>query len=350
MANRTKGRNRDHDIFLKGILKLDQLVLLLLYRYLPNSLKQYIDFSTFTVLSDSYIDNKLVVQYTDSVHECALIRSKLPQHIQDMPNLPDFRFCFLWEHKSSKPYEPIEGQIERYRYAIIGSDLKNNRTPSIVIPIVLYHGETAWKKKRISEYFDPYLPPEIKQFLPTPYYIFIDINATSEEEIEKMVDLKMLRAAFLALKNAHDPKFFRKNLKKILKFVDMSTDKVLFQAFFKMLLEYAQRRSDLEADEFNELVEQNSNKEMGASVKTMFEVAEERAEQRGEQRGEQIGEQRGKQIGEQSGLIKKARIATINMLKLGTFSIEQIVGILVVDQAFVQAIQEELSKNPDLKE
>ena len=51
-----------------------------------------------------------------------------------------------------------------------------------------------------------------------------------------------------------------------------------------------QRRSKLDADEFNDIVEQKLNPNMTTTVKTIFEVAEERAEQRGEQRGISIGQ------------------------------------------------------------
>ena len=190
MSKPYKKRNKDHDIFIKGILSLNELVLLLLYRYLPNSLQRYVDFSTLKLLSDAHIDNRLLAQYSDSIHECALLKEQLPEHIRNMPDLPTFRFCFLWEHKSAKPYEPIESQNERYRYGIISSDIKNKKYPSIVIPILLYHGVTKWDKKMLYEQFEPYLPPEILEFIPYPKYIVIDIQGTSEEEIEKMVAQK----------------------------------------------------------------------------------------------------------------------------------------------------------------
>jgi hypothetical protein len=178
--------NKDHDIFIKGILSLNELVLLLLYRYLPTNLQRYVDFSTLKLLSDAHIDNKLLAQYSDSIHECALLKEQLPEHVRNMPDLPTFRFCFLWEHKSYKPYEePIEAQNERYRYAIISSDLKNDRHPSIVIPILLYHGATKWAKKILYDLFEPYLPPKILEFIPRPKYIVIDIQNTDEAEIEK---------------------------------------------------------------------------------------------------------------------------------------------------------------------
>ena len=47
-----------------------------------------------------------------------------------------------------------------------------------------------------------------------------------------------------------------------------------------------ERRSGLETEEFEEIIEQKLNKNMATRHKTMFEVRDERAEQRGEQRGE----------------------------------------------------------------
>lgn len=102
----------------------------------------------------------------------------------------------------------------------------------------------------------------------------------TEAEIEKMVDLGVLRAAFITLKNAQKKKFFKQDMGKALKFVENLPTGYMFQEFFKMLLEYMQRRSDLKTDEFDNIVQQNMNQDMATSVKTMFEVAEERAEKR----------------------------------------------------------------------
>ena len=302
MSKTYKKRNKDHDIFIKGILSLNELVLLLLYRYLPQGLQSYVDFSTLKLLSDAHIDNKLLAQYSDSIHECALLKEQLPEHIRNMADLPTFRFCFLWEHKSAKPYEPIESQNERYRYGIISSDIKNKQHPSIVIPILLYHGVAKWDKKMLYEQFEPYLPPEILEFIPYPKYIVIDIQSTSEEEIEKMVDLGVLRGVFIALKHGHEKNFFKKDMEKVLKFVETLPIQYVFQSFFKMLLEYMQRRSDLEDAEFNKIVEQKLEPDMATNFKTIFENAEERAEKRGEQKGIAIGEQKGIAIGEQKGI------------------------------------------------
>jgi Putative transposase, YhgA-like len=354
MSKTGKERNRDHDLFIKGILSLNELVLLLLYRYLPQGLQRYVDFSTLQLLSDAHIDNKLLAQFSDSIHECALLKDQLPEHIRHMPDLPILRFCFLWEHKSSKPYEPIEAQNERYRYAIISSDLKNKKHPSIVIPILLYHGATKWDKKMLFELFEPYLPPELLEFIPHPKYIVIDIQNTGEDEIEKMVDLSVLRGAFIALKHGHDRNFFKRDMEKVLKFVEDLPTVYLFQEFFKMLLEYMQRRSKLDNDEFNKIVDQKLEPDMASNFKTIFEVAEEKGMEKGMEKGIEkgivIGEQRGivigEQIGEQKGIaIGEARSkeilrkAIIALIRTSSLTNAEIAEELETDETLIATIR-----------
>ncbi len=63
-----------------------------------------------------------------------------------------------------------------------------------------------------------------------------------------------------------------------MQFVEKLPSDYLFQSFFQMLLEYMQRRSGLEIELFADIVEQKLNKIMATSVKTLFEVREERSE------------------------------------------------------------------------
>ena len=279
-------KDRDHDIFIKGILTLHEFVLALLYRFLPQTIQKYADFSTLKLFSSTHISNKLLAQYSDHIHECALLKSNLPPEYQNLPDLPVFRFCFLWEHKSSKPNEPIESQTDRYKYAILDDDKKNKRVPSIVIALLIYHGKEKWDKKLVYEQLAPYLPADLLEYVAYPKIIAIDIQAMSPKEIAEMVDLNVLRAAFIALKNAHDKEFFQQYPEEILKFVENSPIDYLFQSFFEMLLEYMQRRSELEEAEFNKNIEQKMNQDMGTQVRTMFERAREEGAAEGEARGE----------------------------------------------------------------
>ena len=154
----------DHDLFVKGILGITELVHRLLMYYVPEHLKKYMDFSTLKLLSDTHIDKRLKVTFSDTIHECMLNVDKISADIKDREKLTKFRFCFLWEHKSSKPNEPIEFQVDDYRKSIIRADLKNKRPPSIVLPFLLYHGKDKWSNKLIYDQMSPYLPDEIMYF------------------------------------------------------------------------------------------------------------------------------------------------------------------------------------------
>ena len=55
-----------------------------------------------------------------------------------------------------------------------------------------------------------------------------------------------------------------------------------------MLFEYMQRRSELENDDFNAIVEQSNNEEM-TTFKTIFQVAREEAREEGKEEGIEKG-------------------------------------------------------------
>jgi hypothetical protein len=156
-----------------------------------------------------------------------------------------------------------------------------------------------------------------------------------------MVDLSVLRGAFVALKHGHDRNFFKKSMEKVLKFVEDLPTVYLFQEFFKMLLEYMQRRSELESEEFNEIIDQKLEPDMATNFKTIFEVAEERGEQRGVVIGEQRGEQRGIAIGEArvKEILHKAILAFI---RTTSFTDAEIAIELDTDETLVSTIRKEV--------
>ncbi len=182
---------------------------------------------------------------------------------------------------------PIDFQIGGYDDNIRRRDFikkKNSDAKdslSIVIPILIYHGKAKWEKKRLYDYFEPYLPDILLDFIPKEKYIVIDIQAMQDEEIESAIDLGELRSAFIALKHGHEKKYFEHNMKKVLKFVHNIPTKELLETYLQMLLEYMQRRTEMENEAFNAIVEQSNDKEMTTTFKTIFETAREKAEAKG---------------------------------------------------------------------
>ena len=351
----TSKHHKDHDLFVRGILSLNELVVKLLCYALDKDILPYINFATLKPLPDAHIDKRLGITYSDSVHECAFNVEALPEHLRNLPNALRFRFVFIWEAKSQKETLPIDFQIGGYDDNIRRRDFKrkNNDDPlSIVVPILLYHGVEKWEKKRLYDYFKPYLPDVLLAYIPQEKYTIIDIQAMSDLEIEEAIDLGELRAAFIALKHGHDKEYFKQNIKKVFNFVKSIPTKELLEMYVQMLMEYMQRRSELESDKFKELVEQSKDEKMGTTVKTIFEEAREQGMEQGLAQGKNIGIEQGKNIGLEQGKnigIEQGKnigietmLKAIELLKTGKSNTE-IANELNISESYVKKLRQEIN-------
>jgi hypothetical protein len=329
--------NKDHDDFVRGLFSYTEFVLKILQYSVPNNLKPYIDFSSLRKASETHVDEVLQITYSDTIYTADLNKDAIPRAIRGRKKLPNFQFCFLGEFKSSIPNRPIDFQIDDYVKSIQMVD-NNNKPASIVIPILIYHGPKKWRYKRLFDYFAKYLPQIILDYIPCPKYIIIDLQAMSDADIAAALDLGELRAAFIALKHAHDKVFFQDNLKEILKFAQDSAPSLLFQTYLRMLMTYSQRRSKLESSIFNNIVEQlKPNKNMATAFKSIFDIAEEKAEKKGMEKGMEKGMAIGKAEAQE---FKRQTI--IRLIKTTQWENTQIAEIVDVPVALVEAIRLEL--------
>lgn len=332
-----KGNNKklkDHDVFVRGLFSFTELVLKILHYVIPNDLKPLIDFSTLKPFSDMHISGKLLVTQSDTIYEAALNKDALPENVQKDEELPNFRFCFLSEFKSSKPSYPIDFQMDGYIRSIQKNDLDNNRPPSIVIALLIYHGVQEWKNKRLYDRFTPYLPRTAMQYIAAPKYLVIDLQAMTDDLIENAEDLGELRAAFLALKHAQDKKFFTTNLTEMLKFVEESPTTLLLQAYLEMLMEYFQRRSGLDDIAFNEIVEQSKSdtnmvKEVGG-FKLFMKNTEQKGVEKGIEKGIALSEEK---------IEKSNRKTVANLILLTKLTDSQIANRMDLELVFVSNIR-----------
>jgi hypothetical protein len=338
-------RNKDHDDFVRGLFSYLEFVFKILQYSVPENLKPFIDFSTLAKSSETHVDELLQITYSDTIYTAAINKEAIPKAIRGRKQLPNFQFCFLGEFKSGIPNRPVDFQMDDYVKSIQMVDINNNKPPSIVIPILIYHGARKWKFKRLYDYFAKYLPDSILEYIPRPKYIIIDLQAMSDVDIAAALDLGELRAAFIALKHAHDKDFFQNNLEEILKFAQDSKPSVLFQTFSSMLMTYSQRRSKLNAEKFDIIVEQlKPNKNMATAFKSIFEYRDEKAEKKGIEKGIEkgiaIAEAKAKQREQEKD--RQTIITLIKTTQLDNFQIAKAIDVPIV---LVEAIRLELKKN-----
>jgi hypothetical protein len=339
-ASVSSNRNKDHDDFVRGIFSYLEFVSKILHYSLPENLKPFIDFSTLAKSSETHVDELLQITYSDTIYTAAVNKAAIPKAIRGRKQLPNFQFCFVGEFKSSIPNRPVDFQIDDYVKSVQMVDINNNKPPSIVVPILIYHGPKKWQYKRLYDYFAKYLPQTILDYIPCPKYIIIDLQAMSDADIEAALDLGELRAAFIALKHGYDKEFFQHNLKEVTKFAEDLKPSVLFQTFLKMLLTYSQRRSKLNTEKFDTIVEQlKPNKNMATAFKSIFDYREEKAEKKGMEKGMAIAENLAKQREQE-----KNRQTIIRLIKTTQLDNIQIAEGIDVPVALVEAIRLELKK------
>ena len=325
--------NKDHDDFARGLLSLPQLAKKLLLYALDKTLKRFVNFDTLRPLSGDHIDKFLRITHSDSIHACDMMPEALSEKGRLLGKIPQFRFVFIWEHKSVVQSLPIDFQVEGYNDSMMRMDFRHDKEAlSIVHPILIYHGKDPWVKKRRYDHFEPYLAEELLAYIPHPKMTVIDIQAMSNEDIAKAIDLGELRAAFTVLKNAHDEEFFKQDIEKVVKFVHESEmqPKELLDTYLQMLYEYMQRRSKLDSQAFQKVVEQSNSKEMVAEFKTVFQVAREEGKAEGKKEGEEKG---------RDAAISFAIKGFINKTRLGDAVIADTLDVSV---ALVKTIREEL--------
>ncbi len=291
----TRRMDNDHDIFLRALMSIIALVKLQLEYVVPMELRQYMDFSTLKPVPDTHVDDELSYSASDCIFECDFLRTTLPLKYRSIKKMPKLCFYFLIEGKSSAPSVPIDFQIEAYRRMMWLRDKKNKRFPGIVIPIIIYNGKDAWRKKKIYDRFESFLPQEILPFLPNPRYLVIDLHDLPDEVIQNAINLGALRGAYLAMKHGHDESYFKDEIKNLLKFAEGLAPKELLDSYIQMLLEYIQRRSKLSETEIKNIVLNSNDKDMRTKIKTVFEAIEERATAAGIALGEAKSEDKVKE-------------------------------------------------------
>ncbi len=186
----TKVQN-PHDKFFKDTFSNPFVVRDFVENYLPEPILKMVDLSELEIQNSSHVDEELSEVFSDMV-----FRTKINQR--------DGYLYFLFEHKSY-PDRMVALQLLTYMVRIWNQKI-NKRIDThipVIIPMVIYHGETKWKiSPKFSDLilnFDT-LPEEVKQMIPDYRYQLYDLSQFSDEDIkgnaELMIALSVSRDIF----------------------------------------------------------------------------------------------------------------------------------------------------------
>jgi predicted transposase/invertase (TIGR01784 family) len=161
-------QTNQHDRFAKSVMSVRANALDFFSGILPQDIKSRIDLSTLTRDPTGYIDNRLAAYFSDIVFTCSSEGGTA-------------KIALLFEHKSSVPPYP-HVQLLRYILNIWEKSIKENDTPPLVIPVVLYHGRGKWRRRDLQAFLSEN-DESFKRFIPGFEYILIDLSAYSDEWI-----------------------------------------------------------------------------------------------------------------------------------------------------------------------
>ncbi len=179
-----------HDKFFKETFSRLDVVQSFIEEVFPQELREQINFGTLQLTNASFTDSFLAEFMADLVYQTEFAGQET-------------LVTLLFEHKSYTDNFP-HWQLLRYMTNIWMEEQKQEKKPSIVIPIIIHHGKTAWKKASLKSYFEnPH--PELQRFLPEFDYLLFSLNSYSDYQITNFRNI-FLSTATMLLKHSRDEK------------------------------------------------------------------------------------------------------------------------------------------------
>jgi len=175
--------------------------------FLPKWISNNIDYRTFKQDTTSYINEDLKEYFSDIVYSCNWKDGKA------------IKVSCLLEHKSFAP-QNIYIQLNRYLtegYQQQSLD-KGKKKLTLILPIIIYHGQQKWQSKAFSDYFD--LPDDrLKQYIPNYNYELVDLQKIPDDWLLKLSFGHYLKSTFLVFKHKNDKDFLYQFQEEIFIFV-----------------------------------------------------------------------------------------------------------------------------------
>lgn len=276
-----------HDKFFKEVFTRRSAVTQWLEHYLPPEIAGLLDLSSLEFIKDSFVDKHLSEYFSDLL---------LKTYLKD----GSWGYVYiLFEHKSYQ--EPLTAfHLLRYMVKIWETAFKKKEDLGfpVIIPLVLYHGESTWRAKLNFRDLLRF-PEQLNPFVPDFQYILWDASQYTDEEIKGEA---VLRVALLILKY-----IFKDDLKDrlagILELLKELSERQTGMEYLATVLKYivnAAPEGHISYEDLKAAVNQALPHQGGEILPTIAESLKEQ----------------GMQQGIQQGILQDAREALIDILEV----------------------------------
>jgi predicted transposase/invertase (TIGR01784 family) len=180
--------NNPHDKFFKETFSRLEVAQSFIEEVLPPDLLERLNLSALKRVNDSFTDEELEEYMADIVYQTEYAGQKT-------------LVTLLFEHKSYVQKYP-HLQLLQYILNVLKEERKQRKKLSVVIPIIIHHGEGKWKYKSMKSYFKG-LHPSLDRFIPDFDYLLFTLDKIEDSQIANFQNL-LLSVTTMLLKHSHD--------------------------------------------------------------------------------------------------------------------------------------------------
>jgi len=249
----------------------------------PHAVAEAIDWQTLTSAPTNFVAPELSQQYTDLLFSARW---------RDGSELLAY---FLFEHQSAPPKTrdgPMAFRLLRYQVRIWEDWLSRNpemTTLPVIIPIVMYHGQTAWTAAR---WFGDVLavPPEVRpvvaRHLVQFEYLLNDLSEISDEDLRARAFTAVTKLTALCFKYARTSPDFLSILGRWIDVVgEVASAPNGLSALAQLLCYILQVNEHVQRDELQELLTREIGPHTQEAIVTAGQLLIEEGRQQGREEG-----------------------------------------------------------------
>ncbi|MCK5200853.1 MAG: Rpn family recombination-promoting nuclease/putative transposase, partial [Spirochaetales bacterium] len=310
-----------HDKFFKELFSIEN-ALDFINGAFPVEIKDRIIPESLKLDTSSYTDEKLDEYFSDIVYSCSIKG--------DM----EIKISLLFEHKSY-PVKYIHFQLLRYMLNIWESNIKQDTNPQLVVPMIIYHGKSGWRKREMSDYFNS-KDNWLRRFVPDFDYLLTDLSSYTNNQIK---DGTFKRAAIeiglLMEKNIFNEKKLVTHLKDIINIGRLYYREEEGLKFLESVLRYLFSTTEITVDTALECIEVTDGRAREALMTTADKLME---------KGIEKGLEKGIEKGIEKGTLLDKKEVLINLIskKFGVAEDDRLLIMAIEDKSKLDLVLDEI--------
>lgn len=215
-----------NNLFQSGLAQPETAASLIRQLLSPDTVSK-LDLATLTRQPESFVDQELRDSHSDVIYS-------VMTRPDDDGDPKEVLVYFLIEHKS-EPAPLTAFQLLRYLIRIWERCLRNDQSLQPIIPLVVYHGQTEWRKNRTLSDVVPY-PADLAQFSVQFEFPILDLWRTENEKLGGPED-SFLQSLLVLLKYGRSPQLLE-HLPDVFRLIAFTEDPHLADDRITMALIY----------------------------------------------------------------------------------------------------------------